>query len=105
MVGQPLRVVLQSYHVALWRGGVRKLAFWEVARVDGLPEMLHYAPQREVYHVTDTAALVGCAPRDARDILNEMHRGTLHADWSVVTMSPDDERCPENTLLAIVSNV
>jgi hypothetical protein len=104
-VGQWVRVALGRYHVASWRGGARRLALWEVAHVDGLADQLHYAHQRDVYHVTDTAACVGCAPRDARGILDGMRTGTLHADWAVETMAPPGDRRGCAEISACVRNV
>jgi len=43
---------------------------------------------RQVYHVTDTAALVGCAPRDARIVLGQMRAGSLPAGWAIETYAP-----------------
>ena len=42
----------------------------------------------QVYHVTDTAALVGCAPRDARIVLGQMRAGSLPAGWAIETYAP-----------------
>ena len=58
------------------RGGLvmpeRQCGVWEVEGVHGLPEDAHYPPQRAIYHVTDTAALIGCAPREAGELLRAL---------------------------------
>ena len=38
--------------------------------------------------MTDTAALVGCAPRDARVVLGQMRAGLLPAGWAIETYAP-----------------
>ena len=65
----------------------RRVGFWEVGAIDGLPEEAHYAQQREVYHITDTASLVGTAPRDAAEILRALRHGdVMAAEWDVSGM-------------------
>ena len=41
--------------------------------------------------MTDTAALVGCAPRDARIVLGQMRAGSLSAGWAIETYAPPAE--------------
>ena len=64
--GGMVRVHVLRYGLALWRGGERRAGFWEVGAVEGLAPDDEFAPQREVYHITDTASLVGVAPREVR---------------------------------------
>ena len=40
--------------------------------------------------MTDTAALVGCAPRDARIVLGQMRAGSLPAGWAIETYRTED---------------
>mmetsp|Transcript_1947 Transcript_1947/g.5916 ORF Transcript_1947/g.5916 Transcript_1947/m.5916 type:complete len:141 (-) Transcript_1947:392-814(-) len=82
LAGSPVRVVLLRYVLGTWRGETRKIGFWE-AGVRGLPDSLHYAPQAALYHVTDSAALIGCAPRDVSDFLARIRAGSLDPEWQV----------------------
>ena len=77
------------------RGGLavpeRQVGFWEVGGVDGLPEEAHYAPQQEIYHVTDVASLIGCAPREAAELMRRLRDGDVGAEWemSELPVAPD----------------
>ena len=59
----------------------RQVGFWEVGALVGVPDELQYDPQRQAYHVTDTASLIGCAPREAHDVLRALRRRDLAAEW------------------------
>ena len=81
------------------RGGLvmpeRQCGVWEVEGVYGLPEDAHYPPQRAIYHVTDTAALIGCAPREAGELLRALRSGELGTEWQVSsTQGSGSTRCP-----------
>ncbi|KOO21502.1 RNA ligase [Chrysochromulina tobinii] len=66
----------------------RRVAFWEVSAIDGLPAALQFKLQQEIYHVTDTASLVGCAPRDAAEVLRALRSGDLSPEWDVTSIGP-----------------
>ena len=85
--GQWARVSLARYHLARWRDGSKQVGFWEVRALQGLPDAVHFAPQRPYYHVTDKAALVGCTARAAFEILRAMRHGDLHPDWRITTLT------------------
>ena len=111
--GRRVSVVLLRYHLASsraaaggdgkggrggrgrGRGGVvtpeRQVGFWEVGALSGLPEEAQYAVQRDVYHVTDTASLIGCAPREANDVLRALRRGDLGAEWETKVLPCAEE--------------
>lgn len=73
----------------------RQCGVWEVEGVYGLPEDAHYPPQRAIYHVTDTAALIGCAPREAGELLRALRSGELGTEWQVSsTQGSGSTRCP-----------
>jgi hypothetical protein len=80
-VGSWVLVDLLCFRLARWRGGERCIGFWEVGRVEGIPDDMQYAPQQEKYHVTDTASLVGCTAKEAGDVLAAFRAGTLGVDW------------------------
>ncbi len=117
VVGKPVRVRLLAHHLlgitaAAAEGGpadrrgadrrlhrraekpVRQLAMWEVEVLD-LDDDLHYAPQRQIYHVTDTAALVGCAPRESGRMLRQMREGALDESWRVLSSRCESADAPE----------
>ena len=85
-VGAAVSVSLLRYRLATWRGGERRVGFWEVGTVRGLPEAAEHAPQRDIYHVTDVASLVQCAPRDAAALLAAVRDGRLDHHWAVETL-------------------
>jgi len=92
-VGAPVRVHALRYTLALYRGGERRAGLWEVGAVEGLaPD--EFEPQRELYHITDTAALVGVAPREVPELLTAARMGQLGAEWSVESfpLSPECEQ-------------
>lgn len=104
-VGRTLRVLLGTYHVvrSVGDGPARQLAMWEVERVEDLPD--HYAPQAAVYHVTDTASLVGCAPREAAVFLGKLRSGGLGPGWSAKSSNPASAGQPAAWLPAVVTEV
>ena len=59
--------------------------------VAGLPEDAHYAPQRPLYHITDLASLVGCAPRDAAAVVDRLRRGDAEAGCTLTTLDTPPE--------------
>ena len=63
----------------------------------GLPDGLEYAPQAAAYHVTDTAALLGCAPREAMDVLRRLRRGELGGEWCHRVLPGVADEAPEGT--------
>jgi hypothetical protein len=48
---------------------------------------MQYAPQRGVYHVTDTAALINASARDAAEVLRAMRQGELDPRWEASTLT------------------
>lgn len=79
MQGRRLRLELSGYHLAvrdadaLHADRAESCGFWEVSRVDGLPEEAQFEAQCSIYHVTDRAALGGGRqPRTSADLLREL---------------------------------
>ena len=64
----------------------RQCGFWEVGALVGLPEEAQLATQREVYHVTDLASLIGCAPRESNEVLRGLRRGDLAPEWEATVL-------------------
>ena len=90
---KPLAADLPSARAGEKRSGhgsttERRVAFWEVSAIDGLPAALQFKLQQEIYHVTDTASLVGCAPRDAAEVLRALRSGDLSPEWDVTSIGP-----------------
>ena len=52
----------------------------------GVPDELQYDVQRVAYHVTDTASLIGCAPREANEVLRALRRGDLGPEWEATVL-------------------
>jgi len=96
-----VRVVLLRYVLGTWRGETRKIGFWE-AGIRGLPDSLHYTPQAALYHVTDSAALIGCAPRDVSDFLARIRAGSLDPEWQVQIF---EASAPPPEMAAVVREV
>ena len=109
-VGQRVCVRLLRYHRAVVAGGgeatptltrgkgrgglpmpERQVGFWEVGALVGPPEELQYAPQAEAYHITDTASLIGCAPKEANEVLRALRRGDLGAEWEAQVLPAVDD--------------
>ena len=107
--GRAVGVGVVRYHLATWAptggggggggggkggrrdGGARQCGLWEVSGVAGLPEDAHYAPQRPLYHITDLASLVGCAPRDAVAVVDRLRRGDAEAGCTLTTLDTPPE--------------
>ena len=106
--GRAVGVGVVRYHLATWEptggcggggggkggrrdGGARQCGLWEVSGVAGLPEDAHYAPQRPLYHITDLASLVGCAPRDAAAVVDRLRRGDAEAGCTLTTLDTPPE--------------
>lgn len=70
----------------------RQVGFWEVGAVHGLADEVQYAPQVPIYHVTDTASLIGCAPRDAAEVLSTLRSGELSPEWEWSTLPVASEQ-------------
>ena len=91
------------------RGGLalpnRQCGFWEVGGVIGLPEEAHFAPQQAVYHVTDTASLIGCAAREAGTLLQSLRQGDLSPEWDVCTLPLAEAEGAPHEVLAMVRTV
>lgn len=77
--GRDVDVHICAYHVATIYDKEKevRVAFWEVAAVEKLE--CHYAPQQEVYHVTDVASLATSSKavlaRDAMLQVKRLRRG------------------------------
>ena len=88
------------------RGGLvlpdRQCGFWEVGGVIGLPEDAHFPLQQAIYHVTDTASLIGCAAREAGELLRALRRGDLSPEWEHVCTPPLPEDGAPREVLALV---
>lgn len=64
--------------------GNRFAGFWEVRAVQGL-EQIEYTPQRSIYHITDTASLVGVAAKEVAEICLRISESSS-LDWSILEL-------------------
>jgi hypothetical protein len=78
---------------------------WEVEAVAGLPDEVHYAPQWQIYHVTDLAALIGRSSRDVFDFIRALKRGAVDPECELRTIRPPEGIRPPPEVLAVVTEI
>jgi hypothetical protein len=112
-VGATVTITLRAYHLANWRaggGGARarrsqQLAVWEVEAVSGLPDELHFPAQSALYHVTDTAALIGRTSRDVFEFVCALKGGTVDRECELRTVTPPEGMQLPPQVLAVVTEI
>ena len=90
VLGSWVRVGLVRYICARSTSGQRQLGFWEVDGISGLADEAQHAVQKEIYHVTDLAALVNCSPRDAAELLTALRQVARGPPGAVASVADDE---------------
>jgi len=65
---------------------VKRIAFWEVESIEGLPDNIDLGDQFKILHITDRASMTnGVKAKSAGDLMKQLKEKKVESEWQVVT--------------------